>query len=102
MADKKWTEVGASFNQVHTWVEDLPLEGVLVNIKKDVGANKSMLYTLEKADHTLVDFWGSTVLDARMANISTGDEIRVTFKGVEKSTKGNKPVKIFKVEKASA
>jgi|TARA_R100000789_G_C3004039_1_gene149608 hypothetical protein len=75
------------------------VEGVLVNRKKEVGPNKSMLYHLKQKDDNIISVWGSTVLDNRLELVPDGSYIRITFKGIEQNKIGQ-PVKIFKVEKA--
>ena len=77
--------------------EDDSIEGVLINKQKDVGANKSMLYTIEK-DTKPTNIWGSTILDQRMVGIKVGDLIRITYKGLGEKVGGKNAPKIFKVE----
>ena len=72
--------------------------GLLVEIKKEVGPNSSMLYTVEKKGGEKFGIWGSTVLDMRMSDVMVGEEVKITYKGTQPSkTKGRSPVKIFKV-----
>ncbi len=73
------------------------IEGFLVAIKKDVGPNNSMLYSIETADD-MVNVWGATILDSRMALVKVGDKIKITYKGLAEAKGGKKPAKIFKVE----
>ena len=73
------------------------IEGVLLKIEDNVGANKSMLYTIEK-DGKPTSVWGSTVLDQRMVGIKVGELIRITYKGLGEKVGGKNPAKIFKVE----
>lgn len=77
--------------------EDDSIEGVLIKIVENVGANKSMLYTIEK-DGKPTNIWGSTILDQRMVGIKVGDLIRITYKGLGEKVGGKNAPKIFKVE----
>lgn len=73
------------------------IEGVLVAIQEDVGANKSMLYTIE-ADEKPTNVWGSAILDQRMVGVKIGELIRITYKGLGEKASGKHAPKIFKVE----
>jgi hypothetical protein len=73
------------------------IEGVLVNKQEDVGVNKSMLYSIE-TPQGVKSVWGATILDERMALVSIGSKIKLTYKGTAPSKKGKNPAKIFKVE----
>lgn len=77
--------------------EDESIEGVLIKIESNVGANKSMLYTIEK-DGMPTNVWGSTVLDQRMVGVKVGDLVRITYKGLGEKVTGKNQAKIFKVE----
>lgn len=74
------------------------IEGVLVDVKKDLGENNSTLYQLETTPGTFVGVWGSTILDQRMSLISVGAKIRITYKGLGEKKGGKNAPKIFKVE----
>jgi len=74
------------------------IEGFFVRSQKDVGVNKSFLYSLETSQG-IKNVWGSVILDEKMALVKLGDKIRITYKGLSKETsKGKKPAKLFKVE----
>lgn len=77
--------------------EDDLVEGILIKREENVGANKSMLYTIEK-DGEPINIWGSTILDQRMVGIKVGDLIRITYKGLGEKVGGKNAPKIFKVE----
>ena len=68
--------------------------------KKDgLGANNSTIYTLEVPNVGKVGVWGSQVLDARMAQVPVGSEVRITFLGLQKAkVAGRKAWRNFKVE----
>ena len=73
------------------------IEGILVVTKKDVGENKSMLYSIETPEG-VKNVWGSAILDSRMALVKVGDQIKITYKGLGEGKAGRNPPKIFKVE----
>ena len=73
------------------------IEGILVQKQKDIGENKSMLYSIETPEG-VKNVWGSMVLDQRMAFIDVGARVRITYKGLAEAKKGKNPAKIFKVE----
>lgn len=74
------------------------IEGVLVRAQENIGANESMLYSIETSDG-VKNVWGSALLDSRMALVKVGDKIKITYKGLAaKSSKGKNPAKIFKLE----
>ncbi len=74
------------------------IEGILVRIQKDIGENKSMLYSVEEVDHSIKNVWGAAILDSRMALAKVGDKIKITYRGLLEAKAGKKPAKIFKVE----
>ncbi len=73
------------------------IEGILVRIQKDIGANNSMLYSIETPEG-IKSVWGATILDSRMAFAKVEDKLKITFKGLAEATGGKNPAKIFKVE----
>ena len=73
------------------------IEGFLVNIQKDIGENKSMLYNIE-TPIGVKNVWGSAVLDTRMAFVKVGNKIKITYKGLGEAKAGRNAPKIFKVE----
>jgi hypothetical protein len=84
------------------WPEkDVPLtegdsvEGRYISKKEDVGANKSNVYVIQTEDGELVGVWGSTVIDAKFANIEIGSQVAIEYVGVKKAKVGNKTYKDF-------
>ena len=73
------------------------VEGILVNIQRDIGENKSMLYNIETPSG-VKNVWGSAILDTRMAFSKIGDQIKITYKGLGEAKAGRNAPKIFKVE----
>lgn len=76
------------------------IEGILVQVQKDIGVNKSMLYSIETAPSVVKNVWGAVILDSRMSLVKVGDKVKITYKGLSKevSKGGKNPAKIFKVE----
>jgi len=73
------------------------IEGVLLQKQKDIGVNKSMLYSIE-TPQGVKNVWGAAILDSRMALVSVGVKIKITYKGLAEAKSGKNPAKIFKVE----
>lgn len=55
--------------------------GVLINIKEEVGVNKSKMYVLEY-ENKCFNVWGTVVLDNLMSHIKVGDLIKIIYKGL--------------------
>ena len=60
------------------------IEGALVQVRHDVGPNKSIVYTIENKNGRF-DFFGSTVLDDLMRSVEVGDIIQVKYRGMRKN-----------------
>jgi len=60
------------------------IEGVYLNMKPEVGVNKSNIYVIETISGEILSVWGSTVLDDKMSYVKKGDTIRITYQGMEK------------------
>jgi len=73
------------------------IEGILVQVQKDVGENKSKLYSLETSEG-IKNVWGSAILDSRMSLISIGSTLKITYKGLAEAKGGKNPAKMFRVE----
>lgn len=76
-------------------VED-SITGVLLSKEEDVGANNSMLYTLE-VEQKPIAVWGSTVLDPKMLGVKVGDTVKIVYKGKGEAKGGKNAPKIFQV-----
>lgn len=90
-----WKEIVAETNDM-VWDRKAPIEGKLVDIKRDIGPNESMMYTLSTKDGK-VSLWGSTVLDTKFANIENGSLVRIEPQGKVKSEKTGREYQDFKV-----
>ena len=73
------------------------IEGILVQIQSGIGANESMLYSIDTTNG-IKSVWGATILDERMAFVKVGDKVKITFKGLGEKKQGKNPPKLFKVE----
>ncbi len=73
------------------------IEGILKDKQSNVGANNSMLYSLETSDG-LVGVWGSAILDPRMVGVYNEEKVKITYKGLGEAKGGHNAPKIFKVE----
>ncbi len=73
------------------------IEGILKDKRENVGANNSMLYSLQTKEG-LVGVWGSAILDSRMIGVDVEDQIKITYKGLGEAKGGHNAPKIFKVE----
>lgn len=65
------------------------LVGLYTKMLQDVGPNLSNQYMIENfEDHISYKVWGSTLLDNRFTEIDLGSEVKLTFKGYKKGSKG--------------
>ena len=76
------------------------LEGLYIKLDEHVGENDSNMYFIERLDnHEVVQVWGTTILDMRMAVVKIGQQVRITYKGLGEKGKGGKQAPhIWKVE----
>ena len=74
------------------------LTGKIIEVRSDVGANNSTVYTFEKENGERISTWGSTVLDGKLKTVELGTFCKIQFLGriPNKSGKG-KPYKNFGV-----
>ena len=82
----EWITVGEGGN-TPAWDRKEPVQGVFVDMKTDVGPNKSNMYTLKTKDGE-VDVWGSTVLDSKFEQVPRGAEVRIEFLGMAEGKSG--------------
>lgn len=85
-----------SESESHDFELNPVLQGVLKAVKRNIGANNSTIYEVESKGK-LISFWGSTVLDPRLEQVSIGDELRITYKGKKKSEKTGRTFKDYEV-----
>lgn len=95
MENKKWTKIESS----PTWdfKEEKELVGYYVGVETEVGENKSNLYTFRKENGETIAVWGNTVLDIRFRNLIKDEEVKIVYKGKEKSEKTGREFHNFDV-----
>ena len=75
--------------------------GYVKEKKENVGLRKSKLYRLDTKD-SMVDVWGSSILDQRMMDVKEGEYMKITYRGRKPKVPGKEAtkqdLKIFKVE----
>lgn len=74
--------------------EDDELLGVYYKLDTNVGNNASNVYTIQRADGSLIKVWGSVVLDNRMQYVTFGETIKIIYLGKPKG-KRYKDYKVF-------
>ncbi len=100
-ADGGWELV--SDNNTEMWNPEEPgselsLSGKLVNIRTEVGVNKSMIYEFENEKGEKKSVWGSTVLDGKMKEVELGTLCKIEFLGRKPNKSGSgKPYKNWEV-----
>ena len=73
------------------------IDGILVQKQEDIGVNNSMLYSIE-TPNGVINIWGATILDQRMAFTKEGVKLKITYQGLTEAKSGKNAAKIFKVE----
>lgn len=96
----RWTEQPKKPDENTIFIGNV-LQGILVNVRRDVGQNESSVYEIKTAQGELLSMWGSALLDGKFAQVPMGSEVRVTCLGMTqpKTAKG-RPYMNFKVEYA--
>lgn len=96
--NEEWQQVGGDMNEVWDFEANNTLEGLYIEKKEGVGENRSTVYTIENAkDNKKYDMWGSTVIDNKMKAVDEGNEVRIVFKGIQKSEKSNREYKDYEI-----
>ncbi len=72
------------------------IQGILKEVRHDIGQNNSSVYTLD-TENGMFDFWGSTVLDTRLKNVSIGQKVRIRYEGIKTNPNSGREYKDFKV-----
>jgi len=76
--------------------ENDEIVGKWISSEKNVGANNSMLYTLE-VDNKPIGVWGSTVLDPKMLGVKEEEMVKIIYLGKGEAKPGKNAPKLFKV-----
>ena len=92
----EWKNASA-MNDAWDFEKEKTVEGLYVGLKEEVGQNKSKMYDIEQNNGETVSVWGATVLDRIMQGIPIGEEVRITYLGMEKSEKTGKSFKNYEV-----
>ena len=96
---KGYKEVGSQINETWDFNKKDTFEGVFVEKREGIGQNNSNLYIFEGKDNTQYGVWGSTILDARLSNLSVGEEVVIFYLGIEASEKTDREYNNYKVLK---
>ena len=97
MAFKEIQPQNDSFPPTLDFVEDSPVEGIFLHAKPQVTRfGEKLLYTLAQDDGEEVVFWGSAVLDSKLAQVDSPAMVRITYHGKNETNNGS--VKLFTVE----
>ena len=95
---KVWEKVEVS--PAWDFREEKEFEGYFINAETEVGPNKSTIYYFKKYDGEVTGVWGNTILDSRFKNLAEGDEVKIIYKGKERSPKTGREYHNFEVYKA--
>ncbi len=85
--------------EINTWKpteDNESVEGIFVKAEPEVGANKSMLYSID-VNGKPVAVWGSAVLDTKMNAVKPGDLIKIVYLGKGEAKGGHNAPKLFDV-----
>lgn len=75
-----------------TWDKQGELNGNYVEKKTNVGTHQSNVYIINTEGDTMVQVWGSTVLDGKFEDVPLGSEVWIECLGETTSKKGTKYV----------
>jgi len=92
--EKEWKKVN-NFPPIIDLAKEKEIVGTLVDIRKEVGRNKSYIYTVE-SNGEKVSFWGSAGLDPLLTQVAIGNEVKIVYKGMVK-TAAKRNMKVFEV-----
>lgn len=93
MAQDQWTKVGADNTEnIPVWDYKDPdsvkeIIGTLKRVKTNVGANNSNIYEVEQEDGSMISFWGTTLLDARLKEVLPMSKVKIVYLGKATSDK---------------
>jgi hypothetical protein len=91
-------EVESSYPDLWDWDENDTLEGIYRGVEDKntkYGVSK-MYYVTPTGEADQVAFWGSAVLDNKMAQVTAPSRVQIRYEGTEKNEKGNN-VKMYAV-----
>lgn len=94
---KEFKRVKSGFGMSVQWETiGQELVGVYTKLEREVGANKSMIYTISNSNGEF-SIWGGFSLDKAFAEIKRPSVVRIVFQGVVKTKGGGRKVKCFDV-----
>lgn len=73
------------------------VEGYFVDLREDVGDNKSNIYSLKDDDGNVSTFWGTFVLDDQLSKVAIGTYVKIQYDGKVKSKKGGRAYHSYEV-----
>ena len=74
------------------------IEGVYIKVEINQGTRKNSSIHSIRTEDGMVSFWGSMILDNRLAQVPVGAKVKIIYNGVaEKAKPGQNPAKLFKV-----
>ena len=73
------------------------IEGLLEEVKTNVGRNGSNVYVIKKKDGEEIGVWGSTALDPKMEEVDLGNPVKIEYMGMVTSEKSGRTYKAFEV-----
>ncbi len=86
-----------SSDVMHDFEVNKVIEGILLNIKSNVGPNNSMIYEIETKPEEVVGVWGSFILDNKMKKAEPGDKVKIEYTGKKVSEKTRRPYRTYDV-----
>ena len=85
--------------EINTWKPqevNESVEGIFLKAEAEVGANSSMLYSIE-VEGKPIAVWGSAVLDTKMNAVHIGDLIKIVYLGKGEAKGGHNAPKLYDV-----
>ena len=86
-----WEEVKTGGKAIRI-EEGQVIEGILENIREDVGVNKSNIYTINGHE-----YWGASHLDQLMQNVSIGSLVKIEITNPNYKFPNGRTGRFFKV-----
>jgi len=92
-----WIKVTMEDNTVHDFTETKEIVGILKAKKENLGSNNGKLYEIELDSGSVSAVWGSTVLDSKMSKVQIGQQVKITYLGMETNPRTKRSYKNFEV-----
>ena len=73
------------------------LIGTFVSVEDNVGPNNSKLYSFKQDNGDIISVWGGAILDNRLKHLEIGEEVKITYRGTEKSQKTKREYHLYEV-----